>query len=151
MGCSADGIICYGIIFDDDVVFPWMEEDNNGGDEDTWWLKVSGFKPSVQPYDNEGMQVPGVTDAQVAEYYREQRAWLAKHPMPVEVVWYGHHDYSQCILAVPGTVMWRDSAGPFDPSVLVVDVEAVHKFNEFQEKHGLSTAAPGWILAGRWG
>lgn len=37
MGNSATGKIWFGVVFDEDYQFPWMEEPDSDADMDEWW------------------------------------------------------------------------------------------------------------------
>jgi len=64
MGTTTNGVICYGIQFDEDTEFPWNDKEYEGenydGDIDRWWLyDVLGFKHSFEIYGDDGNYIDG--------------------------------------------------------------------------------------------
>lgn len=105
MGVSTDGQICYGILFEEGVEFPWDDE-RFDGDMDDWWLfEVLKFRHSFEIYDPDGNYIDGTRPSQerISEYYNESREFLKANPCPVTKVTHCSCDYPMCILAVPHT------------------------------------------------
>lgn len=147
MGVSADGRICFGLLFDEGYEFPWDESEM---DIDDWWRDQHDWKPSRPIYDEKGNHLPGVLDADVKAYYKERREWDIAHPLPVELVNYCSGDYAMYILAIPGTGK-RASQG--DPVVISPALDFVLKakdrqaFLDFIQTHEIDPqAVPAWYL-----
>ena len=57
MGVSTNAILCFGISFDEDTIFPW----GDGEDEmKEWWLEVNGYQPPFELFDEHGDWLDGV-------------------------------------------------------------------------------------------
>jgi len=132
MGVSTDGIIVYGIQFEDGEL-PWSGND----DIEEWWNEETGFKGSVN------------SDS----YYDDIRAHQQKNPMPVEVVWHCSYDYPMFILSLPGKSISASRGYPteFNPAELTV-TEAEHKvLKDFCEKYDIKYTVPKWVVCSMWG
>jgi hypothetical protein len=157
MGSSAGASICYGAPIE--LESEELEEQIGFDCEDTledWWLGVTGFKPSVVPFTEEGEYAEGVkaSDAIVDTYFSERSAWRDAHPMPVEVVTLGCGDSCTMLLAVPGTVQnasdWE--ASRISIRKMVVDADALELFREFISDHcGNHAGEEGWYLCPFYG
>lgn len=150
MGQSTNATILFGIPFDEGFDFPWE-------DIDDWWLKVSGFKPSVEIYaDTESGYINDVNPDQkiISQYYDEKRIFKENNPLPVHLEHHCHHECPMYILAVPGTVKtaYRGDVEKFDPKDLTVSDEQVKELLEFCKKYGIEhEETPTWCLVSYWG
>lgn len=159
MGVSTDGILAFGIQFDpeeEDIKLPWMvtseDEDDDEQDEidlEEWWRRVNGYKPSKEIWTEEG-KLPGVTEADLEAYYQEQSDWDSSHPMPFSLQTHCSGEYSQYILAVPGTVTTANRGAAQEITSLEVPTKALAKFKEFCAKYGVE-GEPKWWLCSYWG
>jgi len=109
MSVSTDGIIAYGVLCGeqgDDNLFPW-EEDEFEGDIEAWWRAVNDYKPIYKPYNDCGGYAEGwgEDDPRFGEYFKHQREWVEKNPLPVKLVNYCSGDYPMYCLAIPGTIL----------------------------------------------
>lgn len=156
MGVSTNGVICYGIEFDEDTSFPWDDEKYEG-DIDNWWLHgVIGFKPAVEIYGEDGNYIDGKepSDEVLDAYYAEKRAAEDANPLPVELVNYCSADYPMYIIAVPSTIKRALRGYPtwFEPAALTVTDEEKASLLAFCNTHGIVTLAePSWWLSSYWG
>ena len=106
MGVSTDAILCYGIAFDEDTVFPWQTDDADWDILD-WWRDLLGFHHSFEMFDEQGEWIGGKEWPQEQQdaYYEEVSAFDREHPtLPVEVVEHGSDRTPMFILAVPSSV-----------------------------------------------
>lgn len=134
MGRSATGIICFGIPLGE-VEFPWTD---SADDAEDWWfftIHGAGFKPSFNPYTEDGEYAEGVTrgDPRIEKFYEERKTHKAQcPPMPFEIIDFGMADYEWNVIAVPGTEKRAyDTHVEFDPSALEVNAEALAAFKAF--------------------
>ena len=155
MGVSTNGQICFGVEFEEDYEFPWDAEEF-GGDEDDWWLKVSGFKQSFKIYTEDGMDyLPEVTNEMKKAYFQEERDFKEAHDSaPVELVNTCSGDYPMYILAIPCTIFSASRGYPVafelrDLEVNIGDVIALEKFCNEYNLEGLGKAK--WFLSSYMG
>ena len=111
MGISSDGQICYGIAFDEDYQFPWLEERNTDNgiwkDHEDWWLfGVCGYKPPFELYEENGAYLNNIEPSkeQKQEYHQHHCDFRSKHPMPVEILMHCSYSYPMYIIAAIGTL-----------------------------------------------
>jgi len=161
MGTTTNGVICYGIQFDEDTEFPWddkeYEGENYDGDIDRWWLyDVLGFKHSFEIYGDDGNYIDGKepsTEDYLA-YAAESRTVTDANPLPVELVNYCSANVPMYILAVPSTIKRALRGYPtwFDPVDLTVTDDEKAQLLAFCNTHGIVTLAePQWWLSSYWG
>lgn len=155
MGVSTDGLISYGIFYEEGYEFPWGDDDI-----DEWWLyTVCGYKNPFELYNAVGGWLYGVQPPteKANAYYAAKSEFFKAHPLPVELRNYCSADYPAWALVVPGTTISASRGYPavFTPSELVVNDEALAKFLQFIRDHKLDGAAlggaPQWILFSYWG
>lgn len=149
MGQSTDGILLFGVVFEEGFEFPWDDHD----DIEDWWREVSGFRPTFSPYTPEGEYAEGVKsgDPRIDAYYSERRQWDAAHPLPVELVNVCSGDYPIYALAVLGTVT-RARRGYPEPITRQLGDVFPEPLVEFCEAHGIEMPGDaGWLLASYWG
>lgn len=154
MGTSTDGQICYGIMFEEGIEFPWSDKYED--DIESWWLyEVCKYKPAFEIYDSDGEYLDGKrpSEERVLLYYQQKREFEAAHPMPVKVVNYCSYEYPMYILAVPSTCLTNSRGYPaeFDPSKLVVSPEEAQALWDFCENNGIAMDEPGWYLSSFYG
>lgn len=157
MGVSTNGQICFGILFEEDTVFPWNDE-KYGQDIDEWWLvEVLKWKPSVEIYNDEGGYIGGVKPSRevIDNYYEERGNFINNSPkLPIKEVNYCSGDYPIYILAVPSTYLcaYRGDPVGFSPSSLDVsfsEIDVLLKFcKDYDIKH---EDGPKWYLSSCWG
>lgn len=156
MGVSTNGVICYGIQFDEDTEFPW-NDDKYEGDIDSWWLhSVVEFKPSLEIYGEDGNYIDGKvpSDEVINAYYAERRAAENANPLPIELVNYCSANAPMYIVAVPSTIKRALRGYPtwFEPTALTVTDEEKAALIAFCEAHGIVTLEePMWWLSSYWG
>lgn len=94
MSVSTDGIIAYGVMFEDGTSFPW-DQDEFESDMESWWRHVNGFVDIHKPFDERGNYCAGWSrdDVRLSEHYRLRREWLESHPLPVGAENYCSGDY----------------------------------------------------------
>lgn len=155
MGTSTNGQICFGYLFDEGYEFPWDTEEFDG-DIEKWWLSVSGFKPSVNPFTQDRELAPGFTegDPRIEIYFQESRDWLKNHPCPISEVNYQSADCPAYIIAVPSSVKTarRGDPEPFEPLNLVFNPKDLKSFMDTCTIHGIISDTPvDWYLSSYWG
>lgn len=115
MGASTNGIICYGIKFEEGFEFPWDAEPWDGEIEE-WWGDVNGYKPPFELYDAAGNYHPTIRlvtgrypsdtrpedETLVERYHAHRLKWDEAHPLPVELENYCSAECPMYILAVRG-------------------------------------------------
>ena len=110
MTISSNGIIAYGIMFDEDNIenLPWIGEDGDG-DIDDWWVDVvHKWKPPFVLFDESGNYTNDVKPPQewISEYFDKRREFVKSLPkLPIKMVIHCSFDYSMWIMAIPETVM----------------------------------------------
>jgi hypothetical protein len=138
MGISSDGVISYGLKFEEGYEFPWQGEDYTD-----WWLKESGYKEPFKLWDSNGNFPNGVkpADSVITEYYNHRREFKKEHPLPFEMVDYCSGEYPMYILAVPGTIITANRGHPieFNPAELdcriLIHEKELRAFSNFCEKY----------------
>jgi len=104
MGIASDGQICYGIAFDEEYPFPWLDD---WDEPEEWWIYgVCKYKAPFELYTKLGEYIDGIkpTEEKRREYYKHYRDFSDKHPMPVEVVMHCTYEYPMFIIAAIGTL-----------------------------------------------
>lgn len=165
MGVSTNGILCYGVRFDEGHEFPWDGDEHNG-DLESWWRAVNGYKEPFPLYGPDGNYLPGIplkpprypgnkeaTDEVMNRYFKPQEEWDKAHPLPVELVNYCSGDYAAYIVAVPSSVVTAHRGCPkqLNPHQLSVSVLEESALKAFCDKHGLQGEGPAWWLCSYWG
>lgn len=142
--------IFYGIIFEENFVFPWTEKYK--ADVEEWWVReVCQFKPSNEIYDAEGNFIHGVQPSQkvIDAYYAELHAVKKSHPRPVEVLNFGDDYHSLQAIVIPGltvTSSWGYPT-PLDVNVLQETQEMADCIRDFCDSFGIEMhVGPKWML-----
>ena len=150
MGTSTNAILCYGYSFEEEYSFPWASED----DIVEWWLKVNGYKPPFQLFDERRNWLNGVEapDDKVTEYFNARRAFLEKNPIPIKDVMHCSGANAMWILATPSSVVeaYRGYPEMIEPEKLQADIEEKRQLELFCERWELIGAGPAWWLASLW-
>lgn len=161
MGISSDGQICYGIAFEEDYPFPWVDKKWEGNAESWWFKDVCGYKPLFEMFDKDGMWINGeeFPKEKISEYYADYDKFKAANPMPVEIEMYCSYDYPMYIVSVPGTTLSasRGYTEEFTPSE--IDPVKAKAVIDFCEKYCKSEdeycefpkMKPGWLLSSMYG
>jgi len=150
MGVSSDGLIAFGIPFEEDFQFPWNEKYE--GDIDAWWLEVCGFKPTLYPYTDEGEYIEGYTEKIGNDYYEEKRAFRNEHPLPIEQRNYSCDSYPTYMLCIEDSVISASRGYPevINPENLAGDEELgdwEKILTDFCEKYEIEMPSePKWYL-----
>lgn len=152
MTVSTDGIICFGVLIDEDVKLPW---DDYAFDD--WWIEtVHGYEPPFQLYDSDGEYLNGVkaSKEETTQYYAHRRDFEKEHPQTIQPVNCCHSDYPIWILAVPSSVRrcHRGYPLPIMPSNLKVEKEEWDTLHQFCVQFGIEIKdnSMGWWLASYW-
>lgn len=99
MGVSTDGILCFGVAFEDGYNFPWWPQDDNeeDGDQDfdDWWAAQTGIAHPPVPFSDESKPA-------YHAYWDAKRKAL--ETCPVELVNYCSCDCPMYILAARDSV-----------------------------------------------
>ena len=148
MGVSSDGLIAFGIPFEEDFEFPWNEK--HEGDIETWWLDVCGFKPTLYPFTDEGEYIKDYTDKMVNDYFAEKHAFQKEHPLRIELRNYCHGDYPMDMLCIKSSVITANRGSPteLNPENLTARGEDWTKIlTDFCKKHEIEIPSePKWYL-----
>ena len=154
---STDGQICFGLLFEEDTVFPW-DDHERWGDIDDWWLSyVLKWLPSNELYDKDGEYLGGVKPPEetIDKYYKEKHDFVEKAPkLPVQLVNVCSSEYPQYILAVPSTFMRASRGYPesFHPMDLKVTPQEIDTLLEFCRTYDIEIPGdPMWYLSSYWG
>ena len=154
---STDGQICFGLMFEEDTVFPW-DDHERWGDIDDWWLSyVLKWLPTNELYDKDGEYLGGVKppDETINKYYKEKHDFMEKAPkLPVQLVNYCSDKYPAYILAVPGTFKKASRGYPeeFHPTEFNVTTQESDALLEFCRKYDIEIPGdPMWYLSSYWG
>lgn len=152
MGVSTNGLLFFGVEFEEGFEFPWDAEEFEG-DEEEWWRSVGGWVAPFEPFDERGEYAEGFTkgDPRVGEYFDLQSKWESSHPMPIEIVNICSDDCPIYALAVAGAVTTARRGYPVRivPAELVADPAPLLAFCE---KYGIELEnEPRWLLASYWG
>lgn len=155
MGVSTDGIIGFGIPFEEGTEFPWDAEEFDG-DIETWWRSVNGYVAPYEPWTPEGEYAEGWSsgDPRLTEYFDHRREWMTQHPVPVKDVNYCSGDYPMYALCVPISVIEcsRGTPATFDPKTLHITEAATKELLEFCRKYEIEIdTEPAWLLMSYWG
>lgn len=152
MSISSDGQLCYGIKFDEDIEFPWKEDN---WDLDDWWIAQCGYEPLFSLFDEQGNYLPGPRPSKekMNEYWAHRKMFRSQHPLPIELVNYCSYGYPMYIVAVKGLNFSCSRGYPkeIDPS-LIVSWSEVNELNRFVEKYiSHDHEEPKWWLSSLYG
>ena len=159
MGVSTDGILCFGIWFDEGHTFPWDKKPYNG-DHEEWWKDQCGFKPLFKLYDDTETGYANnkrPSDKEINKYYEHKSKFEEKHPPPFEVIFHCSDSYTMYILAVPGQEFTasRGEAVKINPAKLKVPEKKTKKLIDFCKKYKIRYSRkktdPQWYLCSYWG
>ena len=155
MSVSTNGIIAFGVPFEEGAKFPWDIEQFDG-DIENWWRDVNGFKDIHEPWTPEGEYAAGwkKDDPRFDEYYNHRRNWLNENPVPVELENYCSAEYPMFAITIPGLGLGccRGSPAELDPALLVATSEQIKSLKDFFREHGIETdGEPQWLLMSYWG
>ncbi len=162
MSISTDGQICYGIVFEENYIFPWNAKDKYGRIENWWIYKICGHIDPVNIYDSNGHYKSDIPlrdlelNAEVRNNFKEE------HPIPVTLVNYCSDECPMYILAIPGTFKFNARGFPeeFNPKELVVSYLEIDALIDFckeycqpQKDSGdkFPKMEPKWYLTSYWG
>lgn len=155
MGVSTDGIICYGVLREEEE--EPFEGLNDCDGEEEWWCQRNGYEPPFEMFDSNGEWIGGKDQwppEKVREYFDHQRAWDAEHPMPFELVNTCHSDVPRWIIALPGSVTRASRGYPVaisEGTVSLVHKEAaLERYLAFLKEMKIEDK-PRWWLGSYWG
>lgn len=130
MGISSDGILVYGIPYDEDETPAFLEEFE--GDFDGYLDSISGLPDYGQPGHD----------------FAAQRAF--REACPVDVVTHCSYDYPMYIIAVRGTESRNSRGYVTEIASLDVSRERLSAFTEWCAERGI-TGSPKWCLVSMYG
>jgi hypothetical protein len=161
MGVSTDGQLSFGILFEENYVFPWDENEDGqspsgSGDIEEYWKKLKGFvNPAEDPFDEKGNYKAGFSSDHpgTKEWYSNKRVWLFNNPIPIEIVNYCAGDYPMIILATKHISCGRGYPTVIDPDFLNINIEEEEKkLSDFLSICGIETTEKAkWYLSSYWG
>lgn len=107
---SFEALLVFGIPLVEGTDLPWREDPDDPAEDDEvkdWWVKETGFEPTVQVWTADGNYLDGFDDdsPEIEQYFVELRAHLKKNPLPVEVVEHCGSEHPMYVLAPPGVVI----------------------------------------------
>lgn len=138
MGISTDGILVYGIAYEDEGELPeflvdWAEEnDTDPGDFDDYLDSISGLPNYGEPGHD----------------FSAQRAW--RETCPVDLVRHCSYECPMYILAVRGTEITARRGYPQVINTLDVSGYKIDAFNAWCKERGI-VGEPKWYLCSMWG
>jgi hypothetical protein len=160
MGISTNAYISFGFDIGGGDDAPWRHRCNvpkkdhkfrDGDSKDWYYTCVKKYPPTTQLYDSNGMQLPGTTDEQVNQFFKERREFRDENPLPFELTNTCSGDEPMYILSVPnsGLMCFRGCPEAFSPESLQVNQEDFDKFMLFVQEYfpKLSTVQPKWYLS----
>lgn len=165
MSVSTNGQLSYGVVFDEDIEFPWDSEEFEGS-TDAWWRNVNDYvNPHYYPFTKKGTfkdDAPVIinqlgqkrldhNDPRIVDYYNHWREWEIANPIPVELVNYCGDDYPMYLLVVKHVSCSRGYPLEVDPAFLEVTEEEKYKLREFLDRFGIEADEPKWWLTSYWG
>ena len=103
MGNRASSTICYGIKFESEYPFPWMDEESDFDDIDDWWLyEVCKYTPLFEIYNEDGEYIDGIKpdEEKVNEYWDNLRKFEKENPIPIELIYGGTSDYPDFVIGI---------------------------------------------------
>lgn len=158
MSISTDGQICYGILLEEDITFPWQDESYGGLIEDWYCYGVLGFKHPFELLDSHGDYIDGIkpSEERLTQYFQEKRDFLKKHPpLPVAMVNVCSWNNPVWIIAISESVIEANRGDPtvFRPMDLAEN--APLKWNltltDFCKTHKIPFEGyPQWYLSSYW-
>ena len=141
MGISTDGIICFGILFEEGHTFPWQESLDDLGEEvyddyadpEEWYAKQKGWDKNVHQWSWQ---------------------WVKENPLPFKLVNYCSGDCPMWILAVPETVNECSRGYPeaLNPRAFTVEDYRINELLNFCAAYNITVPdIPKWYLCSYWG
>lgn len=151
MGISTDGILCFGIMLEEEIELPWGKDDI----EDWWIYEVKGYKNLYEVYDDKGEYINGVKPAEevIDKYFEARRKFKEKNPLPISLVLHCSCDYPLYIVSLPHLNFYAERGYPekIDPEKLNVKTRDVDLIVNFCKEHNLETVGePNWYLCSLW-
>ena len=157
MSVSTDGMVCYGILFEEGYEFPW-DDDKYDGDESEWWREVKGYELPFEMYGADGEYIGDKgawTEKQISDYFAHGREWDKEHPLPFQAVNCCSGDYPIYILAVPDSYHSASRGYPQELSLdTTLPVPGLEELLAFCEQYGLDNESGNearWWLCSYWG
>ena len=159
MSVSSDGIIAYGIHFDEEQIenLPWLGDDGDTDIEDWWIDVVHGYKPPFEIFNKDGDYIGGVKPPQsrIDEYFNHRRSFTDALPkLPVEMVIHCSYECPMYIMAIPETKMevWRGYPKPIPDGFIHRNPEWDNILIGFCKKYGIEMPdKPAWWLTSLYG
>lgn len=153
MGVSTDGQICYGVLFEEGFHFPWGES----YDIEDWWMRTSGYKPSVEIYNEKGEYINGVRPERsvLDNYFEERGKFRDEHPVPVEMVNACSYDYPVWIVALKETFFKANRGYPViikEENIIITEEQRTALLDFFKKFDiDIEGKEPNWYLSSYWG
>jgi len=103
MSISSDGQLCYGIAFEGDYTFPWLNKQYSNDYEDWWINKICGYKPLFKLYDSNGEYFDNISKEMIRKYYDHFDNFKKSNPMPVDIISHCSFECPMYIIAAKKT------------------------------------------------
>jgi len=161
MGISSDGQLCYGIAFEEDYNFPWLDEEWDSDYEEWWFSGICGYKPPFELYDERGKFIKGERPPQekMDEYYEDIGKFRKLNPMPVEIIGFCSYDYTMYIIAAPETYTnvrrgYVEEVGTYkvEPEKKNAVISFCEKYCKTEDEYdNFPEMKPCWLLSSMYG
>lgn len=132
MGVSTDGILAFGVDFDEDA--PDIFKVDGEVDFESAITKMAGYPSFEEDPDN---------------YFDNQKKALSL--VPVELVMYCSYDCPMYILAVKGESYTAYRGGVVEIDQFEVDEDKIISARRWCIEHGIAWENPRWLLNSLWG
>lgn len=147
MGIDGYGQLCYGILFEEEYLFPWYELDE---DIDDWWVYVIHKRPRFKTVKNNDWNKE--IEKKFTVFLNEEEKFLETHPIPVEIVLIGSDSWSRTIIALKN----HEFSVCGDPLIiksedLTITVEKTKILTDFCKKYLSVELKPHWYLSSYMG
>jgi hypothetical protein len=146
MGQSTDGILFYGIAYDDDLELPWEAEEFEGEELDweDWYAVQAGVERPTIPYEE---------SEKVHEIYWDQKR-NALEDQPIEIGTHCSCEYPMVYIAPKAINLSASRGYPLELDLVNlqsrVTPEVDAQIKTFCELMGLPYSKPKWWLASLW-
>jgi hypothetical protein len=159
MGVSTDGVISYGIPFEEGFKFPW-DDPAFDSDIEKWWKDVQGYAPLHDDlWDENGDYGEGYTGEKLEEEQDHERAFMKTHPLPIAIENYCSYDCPMYMITLSrGLTNRRGYPEEIDVGMFDVGSEERKSLIDFCEEYikpcegyEMPELDPKWYLSSYWG
>jgi hypothetical protein len=151
MSRTVEGIICFGVLMDEESQVPWNQKEYSYDIDDWWLFGICKFKPTEEIFNKDGSYIdPKPTRKQIDGYFNEERKFKKDHPLPIQIVRIGNSEEPRFIIAAIGTVTMGHLYDPYVLPAACMDVKTedvdilLHFCIQYQIEY---IGKPSWYLA----